>query len=123
MSIVHHRCGIRSMLTESARCVLGISLLAAVGAGSVQGAEDARAYKTIPVDPKYQANLGQDGQRVLGGCIEMLRKASPENHIDAFIENQAMRYAGTEAERFQLEKCMAQYGFPIVSMHRPGLPN
>ena len=102
--------------------LLGISL-AALSALTVQAAEDTRAYKTIPVDPQYRANLGQDGQRVLGGCIEMLRKASPETHIDAFVENQSIRYAGSDVERFQLEKCMAQYGFPIVSMRRPGLPN
>lgn len=117
-----HRRGI-SVVSKSAQCVLAVSLFAAVSAVSAQGADDARAYKTIPVDPKYQANLGGDGQRVLGGCIETLRKSSPENHIEAFIDGQSIKYAGTDVQRFQLEKCMAQYGFPIVSMRRPGLPN
>lgn len=88
---------------------------------------DARAaapegYGTIPIEPKFQASLTGQGQRVMGGCIESIRRSSPESHLDAYVENQSIRYIGTEEERFQLEKCMAQYGFPIVSMHRPGLP-
>ena len=124
MVTILHRCA--PIVSKPVACfVLAISL-SAVGMVTVQraqGADDTRAYKTISVDPKYQGNLSQDGQRVLGGCIEMLRKASPETHVDAFVENQSIRYAGSEVERFQLEKCMAQYGFPIVSMHRPGLPD
>ncbi|HJT22537.1 MAG TPA: hypothetical protein VJ746_18845 [Nitrospira sp.] len=80
------------------------------------------AYGTIPIEPKFQASLTGQGQRVMGGCVESIRRSSPESHLDVYVENQSIRYIGTDEERFQLEKCMAQYGFPIVSMHRPGLP-
>jgi hypothetical protein len=89
---------------------------------NVQAADDTRAYKDIPLDPKYQDGLTGDWKRVMGGCIDSIRRASPESHLDAYMEQDSLKYAGTEEEGFQLEKCMAQYGFPIVSMHRSELP-
>jgi hypothetical protein len=80
-------------------------------------------YQTIPIEPKFQASLAGQGQRVMGGCIESIRRSSPESHLEVYVGEQSIRYIGTEEERFQLEKCMAQYGFPIVSMRRPGLPD
>lgn len=100
--------------------VLGIIAVACFCFASlvVQAADDP-PYKSIPVDPKYQANLAGEGRRVLAGCITAIRKISQESRLDAYIEEEDIRYIGTEEERIQLEKCMAEYGFPIVSMHRP----
>lgn len=89
---------------------------------SVQAIDDL-PYKSIPVESKYQANLTGEGKRVLGGCISSIRKASPESYLDAYADEESVKYLGTEEERFQLEKCMAQYGFPITTMHIPGRPN
>ncbi|HEU4684909.1 MAG TPA: hypothetical protein VFS39_10450 [Nitrospira sp.] len=108
----------RSLQTGAA--VVGCCLcMLSVGAAAT---DRTAAYGTIPVDPKYQANLGAEGQRVHGGCVESLRRASAESHVDAYVDEGAVKFSGTDQERFQLEKCMAQYGVPIVSMQRPGLP-
>ena len=90
---------------------------------TAQAADERPLYKHIPVDPKYQANLAGEGRRVLAGCITAIRKLSPESRLDAYIEEEDVKYIGTDEERVQMEKCMAEYGFPIVSMHRPGPSN
>ena len=101
---------------------IGLSLC--VTAPFSQGADEAgTAYKSIPVDPQYQANLSGEGYRVLHGCVASIRKSSPESYFEARIEETSVMYQGTEEERFQLEKCMAQYGVPITTMHVRGRPN
>lgn len=90
---------------------------------NVHAADDTRSYKDIPLDPKYQGGLTGHWKQVMGGCVDSIRRASPESHLDAYVEQESVKYIGTEEEGFQLEKCMVQYGFPIVSMHRAGLPD
>src|SRR5689334_18640717 len=104
------------MSTQCCRlCFLGILVLGVwFFSDSVQAVDDSQK---IPLDRKYQGGLTEHWKQVMIGCVDSIRRASPNSRLDAFLEGESFKYTGTEEEGVQLEKCMAQYGFPMTAMH------
>jgi hypothetical protein len=57
----------------------------------------------------------QEANAKIAWCADMVRRADPYSHFDAYRDPATLhiRYMGTARENWQFEKCMALHGVPL----------